>query len=92
MIVLTIYLALSSSLTTQLMSVLNTLDSALKLISTTFPSDSSKKFDYSLIVFDGFDELIQTLDNATGDEKKKGTALINILLKWVVETNQVFIF
>ena len=86
---LIVILALSSTASSQLLAVLDTFDSALKLISTAYPRDPSKPYPYSLIVFDGFNELVQSIDDATGTDKQKGQALLNILLKWVVETNQV---
>jgi hypothetical protein len=48
---------LAASVQWQMNSILMTLDSALHIISATFPSDTTKLFKYPVVVFDAFEQV-----------------------------------
>ena len=83
---------LSSSLKSQLTHVLTTLENALRIVSTTYPRDHKKPYNYSLIVFDSFHELIQSMEDVSNEERKKAQTLFEVLMKFVVHVTQVNIF
>ena len=76
--------ALSPSIEHQLQSMLICLDRVLFLVSAGYPTDK-REWDYPIIAFDGFPELIDTFDNSA--EKEKADVLVDILLKWVVRNS-----
>eukprot|EP01080_Neovahlkampfia_damariscottae_P008483 gene8483-305_t len=73
--------ALTYTKVLQLNKVLSTIDRALSIISASTPQNSLVKFDYPVIVFDGFQDLIQELE-----KKSEGKAedLKELLLQWAM--------
>lgn len=82
--------ALSPSIENQLQSMLTCLDRVLFIVSAGYPSQ--KEWDYPVIAFDGFHELIEALENT--NDKEKARHLVDILINWVVRNSNVahFVF
>jgi hypothetical protein len=59
--ILTVLSGLTMTAKSQLNRIFSTLERALKLISTTFPNDPNRPFDYPVIVFDNFNELASSI-------------------------------
>lgn len=74
--------ALSSTKQTQLYNVLTTIETALKIIGMRNVRENLMKFQHPVIIFDGFQDLIQKLDNQSKEEREKGKILIDLLMKW----------
>jgi hypothetical protein len=63
--------------------MLTCLDRVLFLISASYPTQ--KEWDYPIIAFDGFHELIEALENI--NDKEKARHLVDILINWVVRNS-----
>lgn len=57
-IVVSNHSVVSNSAKHQLRSILDTLSNTLKIVATAYPRDPKKPFNYALIVFDSFHELV----------------------------------
>eukprot|EP01114_Cavostelium_apophysatum_P013955 TRINITY_DN3490_c0_g1_i1.p1 TRINITY_DN3490_c0_g1~~TRINITY_DN3490_c0_g1_i1.p1 ORF type:complete len:735 (-),score=201.06 TRINITY_DN3490_c0_g1_i1:16-2220(-) len=82
--------ALSPSVISQLQSILHVLDNVLYLISASYPSQKEKEGDYAVVAFDGFHELLETLEtSASKEERDKSKELMNTLFGWAVKNSNL---
>jgi len=60
----------STTRETQLNTLLETLKQALRMMATLYPRNEAKSYSYTTIVFDGFEELIKSIENNTKERSE----------------------
>jgi len=70
------------------------LDQVVYLLSAGYPRTDEKDWDYAVVTFDGFHELLERLDSQKGEEREKSKHVMHILLEWIARNtyNTHFIF